>query len=1369
MATKVQAPLATGAIDLHQPAPTEPKLLRVLVVDSKSGSRTLVSSLLRECGYQVTAVKTSREAMQHLLPSHTGEEDERAAGPQQAVPVDLVIKEHEPPSADAGRLLRKMARNELLRRIPVVVMSSQDEREVVMNVLTLGAIDYLVKPLRHNELRHIWTRVWWWRRSGLSAPMHPGPQHTSGLRGARDMFGASYHSSSDSKETKCDEEEEPTSKEGSAPDGNNGSNGNGHGSNGSKDNGNGTSRVDAKPHAGANNGNGSSDNKNGHNGSNGNGASTTLAERNGANPLANTAEGRAPLGLVMGDTPPKAGAGRAFAQGGVAAQQPPVSSSRKRPAASALGHDGQGGNDQRRHHDDDQPQGHRELRAQQQGIAAAMAGPLSSSEREVLRGGTGMVVSGVGSGGGGSGGHSVPAQASNGGSGSGAAGLVGGVVTSTQPTSVVALVRSGLAAGGLGGPSAHNTSDDTLHAPTQRAQLMTSSAGPSNILRSGDNLAGSAFGDNNIPLYGAPQPSGAGAALNAGPNAAGHTFGAPSSSIASRGGSATVQGGTAGGAAGSVAANAQYAASLQASGGGGMHGHHLQRLPGWGAQGVRPLHPGGAHHGQGHVGSPAFPGLFPGPYGLPPHMMPQQLHPLALYAAAAAANAQGQAAHSSGGSGADNGGGASASVGPPMPPSMSPAGAGSPFFSPLGSISQEQLAAAAEAAAAAAAAGGLSHPGHPNHIMSQLMAAYAMAQGTNPAALAASQAGMAPNMQAAAAAAWMQHTAMMAAGTAARHGGAQGAHPLLQAAAQQQAGPQSSGAPNTNASAGGNPPNTSGPASQSMAGAGNVPTSAGMQMQLSMPMQGGMVMHGMQPGMSAPGMGMGITPGMMGMGPGGLPMVLPGVPEPRRRRALALDKYRMKRKNLKFSSAIRYENRKTMAQARPRIKGQFAKAGPAATPPLNEDGERADGDEDMDDADARMDEEDEGGMACDAGSRRARRGGRGEEEEYEEYDHGAEGDEGDDDDEDDEVARAPTTLPAGAGTSSRLRRMEVDAREQAEAREQSGPPRRGGGGGGDAQAAVVEEEDVVNSLRELREGRLFGSGLLGNKSGDNGDAPTSDARGVSGQRRGNSGSGMRGSVGRGGSSLSPNNGTGNGEPAAMVGSSGADVNGAVPPAVGGDGSGALAGSNSGAAGPVGANPSSSGGSGGGHAGSAPLPGHPAGIASNAAGAGGAAGAAAAQGSLTSQSGQNVSRGSHGRATHGGHGSQRTKGGSISGAAHDLAGGAGAVTAGQARDGMEPGGGRSGSHAREINARTATSHGTSHQHGSAAGSKGGEGKGEGNDGSGGNNKNGSDSGSNSPDENGGGRHGGGDKSMHQSTAQGPHGGGGRSHGGDHGHR
>jgi response regulator of citrate/malate metabolism len=44
-------------------------------------------------------------------------------------------------------------------------MSSRDDREVVATCLSRGAIDYLVKPLRHNELRHIWSRVWWAQRN----------------------------------------------------------------------------------------------------------------------------------------------------------------------------------------------------------------------------------------------------------------------------------------------------------------------------------------------------------------------------------------------------------------------------------------------------------------------------------------------------------------------------------------------------------------------------------------------------------------------------------------------------------------------------------------------------------------------------------------------------------------------------------------------------------------------------------------------------------------------------------------------------------------------------------------------------------------------------------------------------------------------------------------------------------------------------------------------------------------------------------------------------------------------------------------------------------------------------------------------------
>ena len=199
------------------PAQLVPSILRVLVVDSKPSSQSSAVQLLRECHYQVRcdvrvicvsstallkfrlqtchyrfditavcseqvfAVQTSKAALQLL------------AGPS-AMPFDIVLKEHDPPKANACRLLRRMARCDLLSKIPVIgefwpvilsafddryfvkcwvdlhlsctftVTSALDDREEVMKCLTFGAIDYLIKPLRHNELRHVWTRVWWWRK-----------------------------------------------------------------------------------------------------------------------------------------------------------------------------------------------------------------------------------------------------------------------------------------------------------------------------------------------------------------------------------------------------------------------------------------------------------------------------------------------------------------------------------------------------------------------------------------------------------------------------------------------------------------------------------------------------------------------------------------------------------------------------------------------------------------------------------------------------------------------------------------------------------------------------------------------------------------------------------------------------------------------------------------------------------------------------------------------------------------------------------------------------------------------------------------------------------------------------------------------------
>jgi len=43
-------------------------------------------------------------------------------------------------------------------------MSAQDEVSIVVKCLRLGAADYLVKPLRTNELLNLWTHMWRRRR-----------------------------------------------------------------------------------------------------------------------------------------------------------------------------------------------------------------------------------------------------------------------------------------------------------------------------------------------------------------------------------------------------------------------------------------------------------------------------------------------------------------------------------------------------------------------------------------------------------------------------------------------------------------------------------------------------------------------------------------------------------------------------------------------------------------------------------------------------------------------------------------------------------------------------------------------------------------------------------------------------------------------------------------------------------------------------------------------------------------------------------------------------------------------------------------------------------------------------------------------------
>ncbi|KAJ4877462.1 Two-component response regulator-like APRR1 [Raphanus sativus] len=124
--------------------------VRILLCDNDSKSLGDVFTLLSQCSYQVTSVKSARQVIDAL----------NAEGPD----IDIILAEIDLPMAKGMKMLRYITRDKDLRRIPVIMMSRQDEVPVVVKCLKLGAADYLVKPLRTNELLNLWTHMWRRRR-----------------------------------------------------------------------------------------------------------------------------------------------------------------------------------------------------------------------------------------------------------------------------------------------------------------------------------------------------------------------------------------------------------------------------------------------------------------------------------------------------------------------------------------------------------------------------------------------------------------------------------------------------------------------------------------------------------------------------------------------------------------------------------------------------------------------------------------------------------------------------------------------------------------------------------------------------------------------------------------------------------------------------------------------------------------------------------------------------------------------------------------------------------------------------------------------------------------------------------------------------
>ncbi|CAN7106768.1 unnamed protein product [Brassica rapa subsp. narinosa] len=140
-----------------------PSGLRVLVVDDDPTCLMILERMLRTCLYEVTKCNRAEMALSLLRKNKHG--------------FDIVISDVHMPDMDGFKLLEHVG---LEMDLPVIMMSADDSKSVVLKGVTHGAVDYLIKPVRMEALKNIWQHVVRKRRSEWSVPEHSGSIEETG-------------------------------------------------------------------------------------------------------------------------------------------------------------------------------------------------------------------------------------------------------------------------------------------------------------------------------------------------------------------------------------------------------------------------------------------------------------------------------------------------------------------------------------------------------------------------------------------------------------------------------------------------------------------------------------------------------------------------------------------------------------------------------------------------------------------------------------------------------------------------------------------------------------------------------------------------------------------------------------------------------------------------------------------------------------------------------------------------------------------------------------------------------------------------------------------------------------------------------------
>ncbi|MBR9975920.1 MAG: hybrid sensor histidine kinase/response regulator [Bacteroidetes bacterium] len=108
----------------------------ILIVDDVSRNLQVVGSFLREAQYDVAAATSGRQAL-------TIAED---------VDPDLILLDIMMPDIDGYETCRRLKASEKTKEIPIIFLTAKTAEEDIVHGFELGAVDYITKPFRRQEL-----------------------------------------------------------------------------------------------------------------------------------------------------------------------------------------------------------------------------------------------------------------------------------------------------------------------------------------------------------------------------------------------------------------------------------------------------------------------------------------------------------------------------------------------------------------------------------------------------------------------------------------------------------------------------------------------------------------------------------------------------------------------------------------------------------------------------------------------------------------------------------------------------------------------------------------------------------------------------------------------------------------------------------------------------------------------------------------------------------------------------------------------------------------------------------------------------------------------------------------------------------------